>query len=236
MAASDYIFDFVAPIANSTVDITTKVMKMELPLEELQEMLRRARNGVAVVRDYKVNLYPRRCMVECAPFVDEGGDVTVSSLEEVKAFVEQFNDGLPASGDSTVVLGGMLLQDATTVCYILGQYKSSVTNWKSLEVLASLGDCLTLAGADINHLIGMLNANGHAYKEIPESLWDEEQGVVEYHHLSLARRRLDGGEEIVCALVIRSPASIRWLSLARGWSLLRGRFWIATYHSCPFEC
>ena len=35
MAASDYIFDFVAPIANSAVDITTKVMKMELPLEEL---------------------------------------------------------------------------------------------------------------------------------------------------------------------------------------------------------
>lgn len=196
MATTDAIFDFLAPIANTVIDISTKAMKMELPLEELREMLRQARDDVAAVRDHKVNLNPRRSMVESAPFADEGGDMTVSSLAEVKAFVEQFSDGRPASANSTVVLGGLMLQDATTVCYILDHYQSSVANWKPLEVLASLDDCLAFAGADIDHLIGVLDANGDAYKEIPELLGDEEQLFVEYHSPP-ARRLLDNGEGIV---------------------------------------
>ena len=46
-----------------------------------------------------------------------------------------------------------------------------------------MDDCLTLAGADIDHLIGVLEANGncngndYAYKEIPVSLWDENRAT-----------------------------------------------------------
>jgi hypothetical protein len=197
VSATDDAFGFLAPYGKRVIDVAVKAIKMELPPEELREMLRALYWDLEAIRKREV-IFPKRPF---EPFAHEGGAANVfivSSLAEVKAYLkQQYDEGRSPCADSSVVLTGMVLQDAPTAHSLLLGYSETVKNWELLEALMYVDQFFVYAEAEMDHMKCKFTATINGENSINGyNCLDGEGDMNKEYPSSPAERLLILGEEI----------------------------------------
>lgn len=121
MATVADCYHLLVPLSDHVIDVAANVSKMELPHEELLQMLRVIRTDMLAVTNRVVSRDLPQSRAIHGPGSDEGL-VVIKSLPEIKEFLQRYDDDISIM-DRTIVLVGLVLQDDTTVYCMLDGYE-----------------------------------------------------------------------------------------------------------------